>query len=164
MYLSPHVPTYPDQLRTSLQDAVSGASFSVLAPDSAIANNGNLTDAFLWPDGLSVALDYPAPTKPKTPIRQNYVEVFESVWAGGDPLLNFKNDIENDPVEGKVILEVDGTPALGVEAHSPDAPDKDNAAFLRFVVDGVEVQISGGESLDSLIGVAEQMLATQNSK
>jgi len=158
MNLSPDAPSYPSQLETTLQAAADAAGFVVIVPDTDLANSRILTNVFLWPDGQSIALDFPAPTEPKSPIRQNYIEVYESLWTAGDPMADFKADMAADPVEGKVILDIVGTPALGVEAHSPDVVDKINAAFLRFVIGDVEVQVSGGESLDVLTEIAKQMI------
>ena len=77
MDLSPAAPSYPKELRSSLDKAESTAGFNLVIPDTEIANSSILTDVFVWPDGQSVALDYPAPAKPSAPIRQNYIEVYE---------------------------------------------------------------------------------------
>lgn len=157
--MSPTHAPYPEELQSTLASASDVAKFKLQIPQSDVANENNITQVFAWPDGESVAIDFPAPAKPAAPIRQEYLEVYESLWTSGDPLTDFKSDLDADPVAGKQILEINGVVALGVEAHSPDAPDKINAAYLRFVQDGVEVQLSGGESLDLLVQIAEGMIS-----
>jgi hypothetical protein len=46
-----------------------------------------------------------------------------------------------------------------VTARSPTDPEQANPAFLRFVVDGVDIEISGGEKLDTLVEIAETMVS-----
>jgi hypothetical protein len=38
-----------------------------------------------------------------------------------------------------------------------------NPAFLRFVLDGTEIQIAGGDDLDALVQIAESLIAGSNS-
>jgi hypothetical protein len=51
-------------------------------------------------------------------------------------------------------MDLNGVTALGVNAHSPSDSERANPAFIRFVIDGVDIQISGGESLDALRSIA----------
>lgn len=87
----------------------------------------------------AIAIDFPAPAVPQQPIRQNYIEVYESLWVEGDPLMDFQADMAQQPVQGKAIYDLGGVPALGVTAHSPSVAERSNAAFLRLVLNGLEV-------------------------
>jgi hypothetical protein len=69
-----------------------------------------------------------------------------------------QKDVDEAPVEGKSLVSVAGLTALVVEAHSPDDVDQANPAFMRFVLGDVEVQVSGGESLDDLIRIATTII------
>ncbi len=158
------VPTkYPDEWKTTLQAAQSQAKFTIDLPSDPLANTGNITAVYVWPQGAAVALDFPAPAVPQTPVRQDYIEVWESPWTGGDPAQSFAADIAADPVVGKAMYSIDGMPALGVTAHSPNDFERANAAFLRFVVNGVDVQISGGEDRGSPGGSATSSGAFTNT-
>jgi len=107
---------------------------------------------------MAIALEFPAPSAPKDPLRQTYIEVWEADWLGGDPEANFKEDIEQDPAEGKSLTSIEGVPALVVTAHSSSDDDRANPAFVRVVVDGVDVHISGGEDLDALIRITAGLI------
>ncbi len=160
LYQDPTQPTYPSSWEVSPSDLSKSVGFSVIVPDNSFANVDNMTNAYVMVGGASVAMDFPAPAVAKDPITQEYLEVWEAPWEGGDPEELFKQDVAADPVTGKQLTSIDGVTALSVSAHSPD---KDvvghaNPAFLKFVIDGVEVQISGGEDLGVLISIATSMI------
>lgn len=148
---------YPDQWRVSLQEAIEKATFKIKLPHHQFASRENIQEVFLYPDRTAVVLTFPLPKTPSAPIRKDRLEIYQSPWEGGDPLLDYQRDIAEDPVTGKRIHYVNGVPALGVEAHAPEDETGENPAFLRFVTDGVEVQLSGGESVEDLISIAETM-------
>lgn len=159
----PYVNTvYPPEWKTTLEATKSQAVFTPLLPNTVLANAGNAVAVYLWPQGQAVAIDFPAPvTSSQPPVRQEYLEVYEAPWTGGDPLTAFQADIGADPVVGKDIyyLGPNGTiPALGVAPRSPSAMDQANAAFVQFVVNGIDIEVSGGESLQDLIDIANSML------
>jgi hypothetical protein len=148
---------YPDEWKVSLSEAKKLAAFPVVVPDHPAANEEDLTAVYVHPGGSTVAMQFPAPKE--SDVRQQYLEVFLVPWDGGDPADHFAEDIDKDPVIGKSILSVDGVPAEGTLANSPSDGDQANPAYLRFVYEGLEIQISGGDSLDLLIEVAETVVA-----
>jgi len=151
-------PPYPDEWKTTLEEATSKASFPLVLPDVPLANGQNLTAVYLYPDRVAVAMLFP-PSEPEKAVRQRFIEVWQGVWGGGDPLARFEMDIADDPEAGYVLLDLDeGITALGVNAHSPSDDDRANPAFLRFVLRGVDVQVSGGEDLDALVEVANSII------
>jgi hypothetical protein len=159
----PYVNTvYPSEWKTTLDVAGTQATFTPRLPDTTLANAGNMVAAYMWPQGEAVAFDFPAPiTSSRSPVRQEYVEVYEDIWTGGDPLAAFKSNIAADPINGADIYylgDSGSVPALGVTARSASDTEEANPAFLRFVVDGINVEISGGESLQDLIDIANSML------
>jgi hypothetical protein len=153
---------YPQEWKTTLEAASTQAVFTLMIPNTVLANAANPVAVYVWPQGQAVAIDFPAPVmSSQSPVRQEYLEIYEAPWPGGDPLTAFQADIAADPVVGKDIyyLGPSGTvPALGVTARSPSDMDQANAAFLQFVNSGIEVQVSGGESLQDLIDIANSML------
>ncbi|HEY7401420.1 MAG TPA: hypothetical protein VH989_11075 [Actinomycetota bacterium] len=157
LHADPDQPTYPEQWKTTLEGAQRQLPFSILVPNDALANPANMTALYLFPTD-QLALDFPSPGEPTSRLRQKYIEVFEARWSGDDPVADLKRDLKLDPIEGKSLERIDGVTALVVEAHSPDDAGQANAAFLRFFLPGVEVQISGGESLDDLIRIASTII------
>lgn len=149
---------YPEEWRTNLSSAQAQADFSLIVPNDPTAGPGNVVSVYLWPDGSAVALQFPPPASPQSPIRQEYIEVWESPWRDGDPLADYERDMAEAPDKSKALYDIAGVPALGVEAHSPSDIEGANPAFLRFVVDGIEVEVSGGEDLDLLIRIAETIV------
>jgi hypothetical protein len=155
----PNKAPYPSDWQMPLSQVETLAAFPVLVPSAQTANQANVTAVYLWPNRMAVALDFPAPAVPDYPTRQNYIEVYESLWGGSDPLSDFQADMAQNPVQGKAIYDLGGIPALGVAAHSTGDANGSNPAFLRFVFRGVEIQVSGGESLETLIGIAKTIIA-----
>lgn len=149
---------YPDEWKTTLDTATVDAAFTLVVPSHPNANIANVTAVYLWPDRSAVALRFPSPMSPATPIRQEYIEVWESPWTGGDPSADFAADLAAAPVKGKDLYDINGIPALGVTAHSPSDLDQRNPAFLRFVYEGIEFEISGGEDLNLLIEIAKTIV------
>jgi hypothetical protein len=148
---------YPERWKTSLDAATAQAKFRVILPNHELANSSNIAAAYVWPDGNAVALQFPAPS-PDSQVRQPYREVWESPWTGGDPLKDFQKSLAAAPAVGQTITSIGGIPALSVTARSPTDSEEANPAFLRFVLGGVEIQISGGENLTDLIQIAQSMI------
>jgi len=92
-------------------------------------------------------------------VRQEYIEVYEAPWFGGDPTEEYSASVESaeDPTRSIVVL--DGISALPIEAHSNEDDEQANPAILRFVVNGIEVQVSGGENLDTTMEIARSIIA-----
>ncbi|MEX2203709.1 MAG: hypothetical protein WD965_06430 [Actinomycetota bacterium] len=160
-----HVPVptgegdYPDEWKTTLEDARAKVSFDVVLPDHATASRESITDVFVWPEGHAVAIRFPAPAPiSDKPVRQGYVEVFESPWTGGDPAKAWAEDVAASDIVGEGVIDIEGLPALTVPPNSPTDIEGANPAFLRFVYEGLDIQISGGDDLNSLIDIATTMI------
>lgn len=161
---NPDAPTYPKSEEVqSVAEAIQKTGLDFIMPDDPLANSGNVDHVWvLTPQ--AVAVDFPSPAVPQKYLRQNYIEVYEGTWpADENPLATYKHDLSSDPSPAKSLILLDGTPVLTVEAHSPHDDQQANPAFLRFVTRGVEVQVSGGESLDSLIRIAKTILSDTGS-
>lgn len=151
---------FPESWRVTLEEAMSRAAFAVKVPDHADASERNVREGFLSPDGTEVVLMFPVPASAAAhDARQPHIQIYETPWQGGDPREDYAKSIALDPVTGKRIYEIDGVAALGVEAFAPEDEAGNNPAFLRFVLDGVEVQISGGDRLERLIAIARSIIA-----
>jgi hypothetical protein len=155
----PETPGYPNEWRvSSIRAAQTKVDFSLLVPEHSVANSTTMIAAFVLP-GRAVALDFAAPAEPLKYIRQEYIEVYQATWHEEmSPLEAFKYDIENAPSPAKELTQIGGIPALTVEAHSAKDDEAANPAFVKFVLDGVEIQISGGEDLGMLIEIAESLI------
>jgi hypothetical protein len=150
---------YPDEWKTDLQDARSRVSFELVLPEDSRASVANITDVFVWPEGHAVALRFPAPPAiTDEPVRQGYLEIFETPWTGDDPATAWAEDVANAGIEGESAFEIEGIPALGVTAQSPTDIERANPAFLRFVYKGLDIQISGGDDLKALVEIAQSMI------
>jgi hypothetical protein len=157
---SPEKPGYPNEWRVpGIPAAQARVDFSLLVPEHPAANSTTLIAAFVLPGG-AVALDFAPPAEPLKYIRQEYIEVYQATWLEDmSPLEALKYDIENAPSPAKGLTQIGGIPALTVEAHSPEDDEAANPAFVKFVLGGVEIQISGGEDLGVLIEIAESLIA-----
>lgn len=163
---TPEVPEEgPDQeqeylsfLVVGLEEAIQRAAFDVKLPDHAAASRANIVAVYLQPNEEAVILRFPQASPPQSPVRLPYIEIYEGLWAGGDAAEAYTKDLINSPAVGEKLVEVEGLPALGQEAHSPTDETGENPAFLKFVLDGVEVRIHGGESLELLMEVARSIV------
>lgn len=155
----PETPGYPNEWRvSSIRVAQTKVDFSLLVPEHSVANSTMMIAAFVLPE-RAVALDFAAPAEPLKYIRQEYIEVYQAKWLEEmSPLEALKYDIENAPSPAKELTQIGGIPALTVEAHSPKDDEAANPAFVKVVLDGVEIQISGGEDLGILIEIAESLI------
>jgi hypothetical protein len=149
---------YPSEWETTLDDAAAKAAFPLLIPNDDLANVDNLKAVFLYPEANAVVMQFPLASPPAEPINLDHIEVWEGVWTMGDAASVFQEDLDTYQIAGEKVFDIAGHPALGIEAHSSTLPKRDNAAFLRVVVDGVDLQLSGGESLDDLTRIAESMV------
>jgi hypothetical protein len=156
----PENPGYPNEWRVpGIRAAQARVDFSLLVPEDSVANSTTLIAAFVLPGG-AVALDFAAPAEPLKYIRQEYIEVYQATWLEDmSPLEALEFDISNAPSPAKELTQIAGIPALTVEAHSPKDDEAANPAFVKFVLGGVEIQISGGEDLGMLVEIAESLIA-----
>ena len=152
---------YPDSWRTSLVQARSSSIFDLIVPDDPSANAGAVTEVFISPDASAVAMRFPPPAQlGADPVRQDFIEVYETPWNGGDPADAWAEDVKKSDIVGESVIEISRIPALSVAARSPSDLEAANPAFLRFVYKDLDVQISGGDDLDLLIEIAKSMVDT----
>jgi hypothetical protein len=157
---SPDHPSYPKEWRVpNLSAATKGeANVTFYMPSTPETKAELITDVFVLPGG-AIAVDFPAASEPSKPVAQNYIEVYESSWDKSvDPYSYYEKDLKEAPSPAKSIVTIEGIPALAVEAHSPKDVTGDNPAFLRFVVGGTEVQLSGGEDMHLLESIATSII------
>jgi hypothetical protein len=141
---------------SSLPAARSHVGFPIFVPDHPSANEANLIATYVRPGGAWVAMQFPAPTD--ADVQQTHIEVFLMPWEGGDPSEAYAENLAKDPVVGKGLHQVQGIVALGVTANSPTDTDQANPAYLELVYEGIEMQVSGGDSLERLIEIAESIV------
>jgi hypothetical protein len=157
---TPQAPGYPSEwLVDTIDQAQNAVTFRISIPDDPAANARNVEWVYVFPGGMAVALDFPSPADPESPVRQEYIEVYEAPWTDGDPLETYESDLEHAPDPAKSLMEIDGVTALTVQAHAASDQSEANPAFIRFVTNGVEIQLSGGESLHALVAIAQGILA-----
>lgn len=152
---------YPREWKVdSPSEAATMVDFEVLLPNQDPLTEETLQAVYVFPTG-AVAFDYNPPDRnPVDYVRQEYIEVYEAPWLELEtPEKAYEADVANDPDPAKSVVDIAGVPALVVEAHSTKDDERANPAFVRFVVDGIEVQLSGGEDLDLLLSIADSMVA-----
>lgn len=154
---SDNSPSYPDEWEKSFGEVREQAAFFVTMPDHPDANREKLSGAFLRPDG-AVILNFQPPEDAPT-VRQDYIEIFMTEWEGEDPRVEFELSQKVDPIEGREVVDVDGYPAMIVHSNSKTDSEQANAAYLLTVIDGLEVEISGGDSLDRIVEIAKDVVA-----
>ena len=152
------VDPYPEEWKTTLEGARSAVSFHLVVPATRSANEANLEATYVFPGGGAVELRFPPLAPALPPVRQGYLAVYLTVWGHGDPLTDYREELARDPVPGKRVAWLDGIPALVVPPRSTADVERANPAYLEIVIDGLEVEISGGDDLDVLLDVARSMI------
>lgn len=148
----------PEEWRVTVEDALAEAAFKVILPNHPSASRDNVETVYLTPGRTLVLMQFPRPEAPDEPVRREHLEVAEEVWQySSEPKKVWEESIENAPLPAKSLYAIDGVVALGVQAHS--SKDATSSAFLQFGLNGLDVQISGGESLDLLIEIARSMIS-----
>jgi hypothetical protein len=160
--VTPEGVSYPHDWLASLQEASNEATFELFIPDSDPASTKNLQTTYLYPGGQAVAMDFPAqPTS--SPVRQEYIEVWESAWSGGDPAEFLATSAKIDAASKELLL-IDDVTILSVSAHAEADPQHANPALLRFDMSGTDVQISGGDDTAALIEIARSIISQAPGK
>lgn len=136
------------------EDAAASVSFKFAEPSSDAASPANREGIYLLADGVEQT--FPPPTESSATVAQPYISITEIPWTDrdGSPAEAVKEDLEADPDVGKSICGVAGEVGICVEARSPSDANGANAAYVRFVHDGVQYELSGGDSLKVLLDVA----------
>jgi hypothetical protein len=109
------------------------------------------------PDDEAVMLDFPPASDTDIAIRQRYIEVYLSPWTYGDAETRFRESIEVNPTAGRRMEYMDGRAVLIQEARSPDDIEVANPALIRFVMDGLDIQVSGGTDVELLKEIARTL-------
>lgn len=146
---------YPDEWRVTLDQMRSGATFPVIVPKTQYAKEETATDVFLKPSGRAAIIQFPAPDG-EADVRQTHLEVFQEVWSGGSPQTLWEENVKAYPGFAS-IQSIQGTSVLVMEPNSPFDSERSNPAFVRFVMNGIDFQISGGNDLEVLLDIARSI-------
>jgi hypothetical protein len=148
---------YPDAWLTSLEEAKQDAAFDFFIPvGSGLSEVPQAV--YVTPAGDGVALQYPLLTPSTSPTRQDFIEVWQGPWTfdiSASRLFGEEVAADPDTIE---LATIDGIPAMVVRPHSPADPDAANPALVRFELDGVDVQVSGGDHTDDLLAIAQSIV------
>ncbi|CAN5468523.1 hypothetical protein BH18ACT16_BH18ACT16_14050 [soil metagenome] len=146
---------YPESWEVGPEEAEANADFPVWFPNTLKANAGTVTRSIMSPAGDEVIFMFPA--KPSK-VRQQHIEIFEAPWpADEDAESDWKRIAEEYPGYAKVI-EVKGVVALEMTPYSPFDSDRANPALVSLEVKGVEVEVSGGDDLDVIRSIIEDIV------
>lgn len=147
---------YPSNWRTSLSEAQAKARFELLIPSHEVANSDNVTETFMSEDGDIVAMRFPPPGEPSAPVRISYIEIYEAPWERDKaPEEVWNESLEQHPGVAE-LRELDQVLMLVGFPHNDD--NGDNPSHIVFVLDGVEVEIFGGDDSELLVDVARTMI------
>lgn len=148
---------YPEEWQTTLPEAQTKARFSLLIPTHEAANADNVTETFANGDGTVVAMRFPRAAKPSAPVRQDFIEIYEEPWQGGNltPEEAWSQTLEQYPGVAEIRQVLD-TPVLVGKPHSDETGE--NPSHVEFVLDGVDVEIFGGDDSELLVEIAETMI------
>jgi hypothetical protein len=131
------------------------AQYTLFVPDDPAANLENMTGVFDDRSGTTLTLEFPPPNETSNDLVQPYVSIYEDSSPGN--WATPKEDISGSPDVGKSLCEIQGQPAVCVEARSPSDSTRSNAAYIRTVIDHTTVELSGGDDLDILQRIGNTM-------
>lgn len=149
---------YPAEWGTTLPDALGRAKFEVPIPDTAEANEANVKEAYLSPSGTTFALVYNNPGEPAgVEAGEEDIEVYaEPFNLSVSPQEAWESDAKLIG-DSASIRTVHGVDALVVEPLGESDAERDNPAFVRFVIQGVDISVHGGTDLDLVLRIAESL-------
>jgi hypothetical protein len=146
----------------SLTAAAESATFDIIEPSEGPLSEQTVQGVYVYPGGVAVAIDYAPPKEPERYVRQEYIEIYQTAWTHGQkPIDAYAADIQASADPNKSLTEIGGVPVVMVAPHSKADIEEANPAFVKFVVDGVEIQISGGEDVDLLLSMASAMIESR---
>jgi hypothetical protein len=71
--------------------------------------------------------------------------------------------VESTPRDDDRAFDLNGVPATSVEPNSPGDEERANPAYVEFVLNGIQVQISGGSDLKALLSIASTMILSRSA-
>lgn len=149
-------PFYPQRWEKSLERVRELVDFPVRVPNHPDANRHTLMASYQWANAVELAFE---PPEDVYSVRQDYISIYMSPWRGEDPRSEFEYAQEVDPIEGREVIDIADHPALIVHPNSPTDDDEANPAYVKTVTAGLEIAISGGDDIDRLIEIAEDLIA-----
>jgi hypothetical protein len=155
---TPDAPYPPEWEVEGLDEAREAVEFSLLDPPASLTHSQEINHVYVFPDDVAVAIDFPPQPQGEAFTRQSYIEIYEAGWSGGDPKAEFAKTVASTAHDDDSTFELNGVPALGVQPNSPADVDQANPAYVEFMVDGVDIQVSGGTDFDALLAIAESMI------
>lgn len=130
----------------------------MLFPNEKAANADNLSGAFLNSDGKQVFFKFP-PLGDATGVRQVHIEIVELPWYfTREPREVWADNVQDDPGYAEMI-DLHGLDALVIEPRSPYDEKQANPAYVRFRVKGLDVSVSGGDDVEALLTIADDLAA-----
>lgn len=149
---------YPPEWTTTLDKAVMEARFQVPVPDTAEANESNSKEAYLSEDGTIFALVFKNPNDSAgVAAGEEDIEIYAEPYSlSVPPLSAWKSDAETIGKSAS-IRTVHGVDALVVESLAESDAGRDNPAFVRFVLDGVDISVHGGTEMGLILEIAESL-------
>lgn len=154
-------PVLPPQEEVPVAQVDGKATFTVYHPATSWANDSTVARAYVLSHGGGVNSDaeliYPLPGGMTAGVRLRYLVVSEHSWTFGEPNAFFNEDLAGNPDVGKSRCDFDSVPALCVQANSPSDATHENPAFVSLDIDGVSVELMGGNDLDALLAVAHSL-------
>jgi hypothetical protein len=157
-----NAPHYPKSWEMGLSELRKEVDFPVLLPDRPDASKDSLMSSYLI-GRKAVVLAFRPPEDAPT-VRQDYIEIYMNPWDDGDPRAEFEHAQNVDPIEGREVIEIDGRPAMVVHPNSETDTDIANAAYLETVVEDIELEVSGGDDLNRLIQITEDLMAQSEKR
>lgn len=149
-------PHYPQRWEKPLERVRELVNFPVRVPNHPDANRNTLMVSYQWANVVELAFK---PPEDVYAVRQDYISVYIAPWRGEDPRSEFEYAQEVDPIEGREVIDIADHPAMVVHPNSPSDGDEANPAYVKTVTAGLEIAISGGDDLDRLIEIAEDLIA-----
>ena len=149
-------PFYPQRWEKSLERARELVNFPVRVPNHPDANRNTMMATYQWGNVVELTFD---PPEGVYSVRQDYISILITPWRGEDPRSEFEYAQEVDPIEGREVIDIADHPAMVVHPNSPSDADEANAAYVETVTAGLQIDISGGDDLDRLIEIAEDLIA-----